>query len=37
MNPPDVAVAVDLSVWELFKNAHLVVKLVMIGLPTESV
>ena len=32
MNPPDVAVAVDLSVWELFKNAHLVVKLVMIGL-----
>ena len=37
MNPPDVAVAVDLSVWELFKNAHLVVKLVMIGLLAASV
>jgi biopolymer transport protein TolQ len=37
MNPPDVAVAVDLSVWELFRNAHLVVKLVMIGLLGASV
>ena len=35
MNPPDVAVAVDLSVWKL-KNAHLV-KLVMIGLLAASV
>ena len=37
MNPPDVAVAVDLSVWELFKNAHIVVKLVMVGLLAASV
>ena len=37
MTPPDVAVAVDLSVWELFRNAHIVVKLVMIGLLAASV
>jgi biopolymer transport protein TolQ len=35
MNPPDVAV--DLSIFELFKNAHIVVKLVMIGLVLASV
>src|SRR5512145_2803155 len=35
MNPPDVAV--DLSIFELFKNAHIVVKLVMIGLLLASV
>ncbi|MFO7477379.1 MAG: protein TolQ [Methyloceanibacter sp.] len=34
MNPPD---AIDLSVLELFKNAHIVVKLVMIGLILASV
>jgi biopolymer transport protein TolQ len=37
MNPPDIAVAVDLSVWELFSNAHIVVKIVMIGLLAASV
>jgi biopolymer transport protein TolQ len=35
MNPPDVAV--DLSIFELFKNAHIVVKLVIIGLLLASV
>jgi biopolymer transport protein TolQ len=35
MNPPDVAV--DLSIFELFKNAHVVVKLVIIGLLLASV
>ncbi|MGH6737259.1 MAG: protein TolQ [Methyloceanibacter sp.] len=35
MNPSDVAV--DLSIWELFKNAHIVVKLVIIGLLLASV
>jgi len=35
MNPPDVAV--DLSVWQLFSNAHIVVKIVMIGLLAASV
>ncbi len=35
MNPQDVAV--DLSILELFKNAHIVVKLVMIGLLLASV
>jgi biopolymer transport protein TolQ len=34
MNPP---VAVDLSIWELFQNAHIVVKIVMIGLLAASV
>jgi len=34
MTPPDVAV--DLSIFELFKNAHLVVKLVIIGLVLAS-
>jgi biopolymer transport protein TolQ len=34
MNPPDV---VDLSIFELFKNAHIVVKLVIIGLILASV
>ena len=35
MNPPDVAI--DLSIWELFQNAHIVVKIVMIGLLAASV
>jgi len=35
MNPSDVAV--DLSILELFKNAHIVVKLVMLGLLVASV
>jgi biopolymer transport protein TolQ len=35
MNPPDVAV--DLSVWQLFSDAHIVVKIVMIGLLAASV
>ena len=35
MNPPDVAV--DLSILELFRNAHIVVKLVMLGLLAASV
>ncbi len=35
MTPPDVAV--DLSIWELFRNAHIVVKIVMIGLLAASV
>ena len=35
MNPPDVVV--DLSILELFKNAHIVVKLVMLGLLFASV
>ena len=34
MNPPD---AIDLSILELFKHAHIVVKLVMIGLVLASV
>src|SRR3990170_3401182 len=34
MNPPDV---VDLSILELFKNAHIVVKLVILGLLFASV
>ena len=34
MNPPDV---VDLSIFELFKNAHIVVKLVIIGLLLASI
>ena len=34
MNPPDIAV---LSVWQLFSNAHIVVKIVMIGLLAVSV
>jgi biopolymer transport protein TolQ len=34
MNPP---VAVDLSIWELFQNAHIVVKIVMLGLLAASV
>jgi biopolymer transport protein TolQ len=33
MNPPDV---VDLSILELFKNAHIVVKIVMVGLLLAS-
>jgi biopolymer transport protein TolQ len=35
MNPPDVVV--DLSILELFKNAHIIVKLVIIGLLLASV
>jgi biopolymer transport protein TolQ len=35
MNPPDVVV--DLSILELFKNAHIIVKLVMIGLLLASI
>ena len=35
MNPPDVVV--DLSILELFKNAHIVVKLVILGLLAASV
>jgi len=35
MNPSDVAV--DLSIWQLFLNAHIVVKLVIIGLLVASV
>jgi len=35
MTPPDVAV--DLSIWELFQNAHIVVKIVMLGLLAASV
>jgi len=35
MNPPDIAV--DLSVWQLFSNAHIVVKIVIIGLLAVSV
>ena len=35
MNPPDAVV--DLSIFELFKNAHVVVKLVIIGLILASV
>jgi biopolymer transport protein TolQ len=35
MNPSDVAV--DLSIWQLFLNAHIVVKLVIIGLLAASV
>ena len=35
MNPSDVAV--DLSIFELFKNAHIVVKLVIIGLILASI
>jgi len=34
MNPPDVVV--DLSILELFKNAHIIVKLVIIGLLLAS-
>jgi biopolymer transport protein TolQ len=35
MNPSDVAV--DLSIWQLFLNAHIVVKLVIIGLLAASI
>jgi biopolymer transport protein TolQ len=35
MNPPDAVV--DLSIFELFKNAHIVVKLVIVGLVLASV
>jgi biopolymer transport protein TolQ len=35
MNPSDVAV--DLSIFELFKNAHIVVKLVIVGLVLASI
>src|SRR5665811_49515 len=35
MNPSDIAV--DLSIWELFKNAHIIVKLVILGLLAASV
>jgi biopolymer transport protein TolQ len=35
MTPPEVAV--DLSIFELFRNAHIVVKLVMLGLLAASV
>ena len=35
MNPSDVAV--DLSLWELFKHAHIVVQVVMLGLLAASV
>ena len=35
MNPPDVVV--DLSILELFKNAHIVVKFVILGLLLASV
>jgi biopolymer transport protein TolQ len=35
MNPPDVVV--DLSILELFRNAHIVVKFVMIGLLLASI
>ncbi|MHA1517643.1 MAG: protein TolQ [Alphaproteobacteria bacterium] len=34
MNPDD---AVDLSIWELFKNAHIVVQFVIVGLLVASV
>jgi biopolymer transport protein TolQ len=34
MNPD---VAVDLSIWELFKNAHIIVQLVIVGLLAASV
>jgi biopolymer transport protein TolQ len=35
MNPSDAAV--DLSIWELFKNAHIVVQLVIVGLLVASI
>jgi biopolymer transport protein TolQ len=35
MNPSDVAV--DLSIWQLFLNAHIVVKIVIIGLLAASI
>jgi len=35
MNPSDVAV--DLSIWQLFLNAHIIVKLVILGLLAASV
>jgi biopolymer transport protein TolQ len=35
MNPPDVAV--DLSIWQLFSDAHIVVKIVMVGLVLASI
>jgi biopolymer transport protein TolQ len=35
MNPSDAAV--DLSIWELFKNAHIVVQLVLVGLLVASI
>jgi biopolymer transport protein TolQ len=35
MNPSDVAV--DLSIWQLFLNAHIIVKLVIIGLLLASI
>jgi biopolymer transport protein TolQ len=35
MNPSDAAV--DLSIWELFKNAHIVVQLVIAGLLVASI
>src|SRR4026207_190280 len=35
MNPPDVVV--DLSILELFKHAHIVVKLVIVGLLLASI
>jgi biopolymer transport protein TolQ len=35
MPAPDVAV--DLSIWELFRNAHIVVKIVMLGLLAASI
>jgi biopolymer transport protein TolQ len=35
MNPSDVAV--DLSIWQLFLNAHIVVKIVIIGLLSASI
>lgn len=35
MNPSDAAV--DLSIWELFKNAHIVVQLVIVGLLLASI
>jgi biopolymer transport protein TolQ len=35
MPAPDIAV--DLSIWELFRNAHIVVKIVMLGLLAASI
>jgi len=34
MNPE---AAVDLSIWELFKNAHIIVQIVIVGLLAASV
>ena len=34
MNPD---AAIDLSIWELFKNAHIVVQIVIVGLLAASI